>query len=493
MAVREPARLYSAAQSRAVDRCAIEEHGLPGTVLMARAARAAFRELLLRWPQPGLLQVLCGPGNNGGDGLLLAALAQERGIATRVYLVDGEPRSEDARHAARRARVAGVEPAAFRAAALERRGLVVDAMLGTGIQGPPRPAYAEAISAVNALALPVLAIDVPSGLDGDSGAVAGVAIAARCTVSFITAKRGLYTALGPEHAGERLLDDLDVPAAAFAAAGEAVELLDLARERGALPERPPAAHKGRFGRCLLVGGDHGMGGAVLLAAEAALRSGVGLLRVATREAHIAPLLARRPEAMARAVRGYNDLKPLLAWADAVIIGPGLGVGPWGEQLLLAVREAGLPTLYDADALNLAAAQEGWRWPARSLVTPHPGEAARLLDCTAAAVQADRFAALQALIARGVDAAILKGNGSLVAGRGALALCAAGNPGMASGGMGDVLSGIGGALLAQGLEVEAAARLACLVHALAADRAAQELGETALLASDLAPRLAELLP
>jgi NAD(P)H-hydrate epimerase len=492
MALLQPDEFYDAQQSRAVDRCAIETCGLPGPVLMARAARAAFRELLRRVREPDMLQVLCGNGNNGGDGLLLAALARGRGIPVAVFLVGGEPKSPDAVRAAQRARAAGCELQPFSAAALRPGGVVVDAMLGTGIRGAPRPEYCEAIEAVNALGLPVLALDVPSGLEADTGHAEGPAVRAHWTVSFITAKRGLYTGAGPNHAGARVVDDLEVPAEAYAAAGAAVSRLSLQRELRSLPALRPAAHKGHFGRCLLVGGDQGMGGAVLLAAEAALRSGVGLLRVATQEAHLAPLLSRTPEAMPVALRGHNDLAPLLDWADAVVLGPGLGQGPWGEQLLRVGLASGKPLLLDADALNLVAAHR-LQLPPRTLITPHPGEAGRLLGCDSFAVQRDRFAAMAALrSATGADAVVLKGVGSLVGDGDRVALCAAGNPGMASGGMGDVLSGIAGALLAQGLAPGAAARLGCVLHAEAGDRAAQRLGQRALLASDLARELPGLL-
>jgi hydroxyethylthiazole kinase-like uncharacterized protein yjeF len=492
MALAEPRRLYDAAQSRAVDRGVIERHGLAGPVLMARAARAAFRELLRRWPRPERLQVLCGPGNNGGDGLLLAALARGRAIPVTALLVDGEPRSPDARRAAERARAAGVVLAPFAAAQLEGAGVVVDGMLGTGISGAPRPAYAAAIDAVNNLSLPTLALDVPSGLNADTGRAAGAAVRAGLTVSFITAKRGLYTGDGPDLAGDRLLDDLEVPGEAYAEAGAPVDVLELAVELAALPALRAATHKGDLGRCLLVGGDEGMGGAVLLAAETALRSGVGLLRVATREAHITPLLARRPEAMALALRGRGDLAPQLDWADSLIVGPGLGQAPWGEQLLRLCLESGKPMLLDADALNLIA-RDSLPLPPRCLITPHPGEAGRLLGCPATAVQDDRFAAVSALRRLGARGVILKGVGSLVGGEHGTALCTAGNPGMASGGMGDVLSGLAGGLLAQGMDPGSAARLGCLLHGMAGDRAAQRRGRRPLLAADLVDELGALLP
>ena len=487
----QPRFLYTAEQSRAVDRCAIEEHGLPGPLLMARAARAAFERLLERVPQPELLQVLCGPGNNGGDGLLLAMLAQGRGIPVRVYLVDGPPRTDDARQAAARARRAGIAPRRFEAAALEARGVVVDAMLGTGIRGAPRAPYREAIAAVNASGAPVLALDVPSGVDADTGAVAAEAVRATWTLSFITAKRGLFTARGPQQAGARWVDDLAVPRAAFAAAGGACAVLALDEERRHIPGRALDAHKGHFGRCLLVGGDHGMGGAVILAAEGALRCGVGLARVATRAEHIAPLLARLPACMVSAVAHRNDIAPLLAWADAVVIGPGLGAAPWGEQMLHAALASARPLLVDADALRLIA-QRPSPLPAGSVLTPHPGEAAALLGTSSAAIQADRCRAAATLARTYAATVVLKGQGSLVAGDAGLAMSLSGNPGMASGGMGDVLSGIIGSFLAQGVPADAAARLGTELHAVAADRAAQRVGRIALLPMDVIAELGALL-
>lgn len=487
-----PLRLYTAAQSRAVDRCAIEEHGLPGPLLMARAARTAFELLLEREPEPELLQVLCGPGNNGGDGLLLAVLAQGRGIPVRVLLVGGESRSDDARAAAEKARSSGLELRPFEAAALDPHGVVVDAMLGTGISGAPRAAFAEAIDAVNALGVPVLALDVPSGVNSDTGHAEGPAIRATWTISFITAKAGLFTGDGAALAGERTLNDLAVPLEAYAVAGPAISVLDRESLISAMPSRAAGAHKGDFGRCLLVGGDDGMGGAIILAAEAALRTGVGLARAATRAAHIPPLLARRPECMVAAVDHRNHLLPLLDWPSAVVIGPGLGQAPWGEQMLHGVMASGRPLVVDADALNLLAA-DARPLPDGSIITPHPGEAARLLGCNSDEIQANRFAAATSLAQRFNAVVVLKGQGTIVATADQSMLCAAGNPGMASGGMGDVLSGILGSLLAQGLPAWDAARLGTLLHSEAADRAAAEQGMASLLASDLFPALAELLP
>lgn len=487
-----PSELYTAAQSRAVDQSAIEAHGLPGTLLMARAARAAFELLLTVQPNLTQLQVLCGSGNNGGDGLLVAILACARGIDTRVLLVDGEPRSTDAMKALAQARQCGVSIESFSPGAIAAKGVVVDGMLGTGIQGVVREAYRLAIVELNALDLPVFALDLPSGIDCDAATVAGVAVRARWTISFITAKRGLFTGAGAEHAGERFADDLDVPADAYAAAGVACKVLQLDCELRALPRRSVTSHKGSFGRCLLVGGDRGMGGAIVLAAEAALRTGAGLVQVATRAENVAPLLARVPECLARGVDHRNALLPLLAEADAIVLGPGLGQEAWGEQMLHACFAAGKPLLLDADALNLIAASKSTALPSQTVITPHPGEAGRLLKCPGSDVQGNRFVAAQRLAEAYAATVVLKGNGSLVQTPSELCVCLAGNPGMASGGMGDVLSGVIGALLAQGMAPPAAARLGTLLHSHAGDVAAREIGQAALLASDLIVPLARLL-
>lgn len=491
-----PQRLYSAAQTRALDSAAIERCSIPGHVLMRRAAEAAYARLLRRWPAPAAIIVLCGGGNNGGDGYLLAALAKKRGHAVRVFHGSDPSRLRgDAASACEQALAEGVPVAAWERGALqaEPESVVVDALLGTGLGGPVREDVARIIDTLNGSGLPVLAVDIPSGLCADSGTVLGSAVRATATVSFIGRKRGLYTGAGPDHCGDLDFDDLAVPAAVYAAVppGDSWTLLDPARERDALAPRPADAHKGHFGNVLVIGGERGMGGAALLAAEAALRAGAGLVRIATRAEHVAPALARLPAAMAAAVADVHELQPLLAVSDVLVLGPGLGRGPWAEQLYECARGAQLPAVLDADALALLAAR-GDPWSAPAVLTPHPGEAARLLGSDSARVQADRFASARALAERYRATAVLKGNGSLVAAPdGAGALCAAGNPGMATGGMGDVLAGLIGGLLAQGLDGAAAARLAVSTHAAAADLAAAD-GQRGLLPTDLFAPLRRLL-
>lgn len=258
-----------------------------------------------------------------------------------------------------------------------------------------------------------------------------------------------------------------------------------------LPLRQRDAHKGMHGHVLCIGGDHGSGGAVILAAQAALRCGAGLVSVATRGVHIAPLLARSPEVMAHAVETVSQLDPLLARASVVALGPGLGQDDWGKALLTRVLEAEQPRVFDADALNLLV-QEGRRLRSSDVITPHPGEAARLLGCTVSDVQNDRLSAVEALQQRWGAVVVLKGAGTLIKPvKGVSMQIAAGNPGMAVGGMGDVLTGCIAALIGQGLSVSDAATAGALLHAAAGDAAAQEGGERGLLPSDLLPWLRRL--
>ena len=492
--------LYSAGEVRALDREAIEREGIPAAVLMARAGRAAFTLLRRLYPERSAIEVLCGTGNNGGDGFVVARLARDHGLGVRLRLVgDAQRLQGEALAAADAARAAGVAIEAFDAGvpAIDD-ALIVDALLGTGFSGEPRAEQAQAIAWVNAAGLPVLAIDLPSGLCAGTGAVRGVVVRATHTISFIGRKRGAWTGEGAQYCGERHFDALGVPDAVFARVAPSACLLELASLLTMLPPRSRNAHKGHFGHVLVVGGNHGMAGAALMAAIAAARCGAGLVSAAVRPGNEAAFLARCPELMVRGIAHGHELEALLERASVIVLGPGLGRDAWAGQLLRVVLSADMPTVIDADGLNLLAAGacQGMSHLARKWVlTPHPGEAARLLGVDTASVSADRFAALRALRARYPGTVVLKGSGTLVAGEGTDALpgvCPYGNPGMASGGMGDVLSGVIGALLAQGLDGPAAARLGVCVHARAADLAAAREGERGLLASDLIPLVRALL-
>jgi NAD(P)H-hydrate epimerase len=486
--------LYSAAETRALDQWAIRHGGISGAVLMSRAAAATLEQLLRHWPQAALLQIMCGTGNNGGDGYLIADQAHRRGIPVQVLQVADPARIRgDALRAREQALANGVAVLPFSPAALRSSAVLVDAMLGTGLGGEVRAPFADAIDTCNNSGLPLVAVDIPSGLCSDTGRILGRAIRADLTVTFIACKRGLFTLHGPDCCGALEFSDLSLPLEAYRAVPPTWRRLDLDVLLAQWPRRPTLAHKGNYGTVLVVGGDSGMAGAAALAAEAALRSGAGLVRVATRPEHVSAIISRTPEAMVTGVRSGQDLQPLLAAADVLVVGPGLGRSSWSQQLLQAAAASQLPCVLDADGLNLLAEGQVLKPGRRDhwLYTPHPGEAARLLGTTTSAVQEDRFAAAVQLQERLGGAVVLKGNGSLIVAGEQRLLSDYGNPGMASGGMGDVLSGIVGGLLAQGLEGAAAAAMAVCLHGAAADLAAEQ-GERGLLASDLMQPLRRLL-
>jgi NAD(P)H-hydrate epimerase len=483
-----PLQVFSAAQVRALD-AALIAAGTPGFELMHRAAHAAWRLLRQHWAELGAVTVLAGRGNNAGDGYLLAALAQRAGWQVRVLAV-GDPGQlqGDAALACAEARSAGVPISPWsECAALH--GVVVDALLGTGLQGEVREPYAQAIRLINASGLPVLALDIPSGLCSDRGCELGVAVQASLTVTFIGLKLGLLTGAGPEKTGTLYFAGLQADPQLLAAAPCKARRLAPGMLT-ALAPRALNAHKGQFGHLLLLGGERGLGGAVLLAAESALRAGTGLVSLATRPEHVRAALARCPEMMTLGIRSANQLQPLLERVDVLVVGPGLGEGAWGRSLLSAAAGQACAQVWDADALNLLA-QDACSLPKGCVLTPHPGEAARLLGCTIAQVQTDRPAAALALALRYGATIVLKGAGSLVASAdGRLAVCTHGHPAMAGAGLGDVLAGLIGALLAQGLAPFEAACLAVWLHA----RAGEMLGKggRGLLAGDLPPVIRLLL-
>jgi NAD(P)H-hydrate epimerase len=484
--------LYTAAQVRELDRIAIEEKAVPGYQLMCRAGQALADCVQRCWPAARQVCVLCGPGNNGGDGYVLARLLRDAGLQALVlFLADPESLQGDALRAATDYLAAGGEAQAFAGSLPAGAHLLVDALLGTGLARPVEGDYRLAIERLNQHEAPVLAADIPSGLHADSGRVLGAAVEADTTVTFIGRKRGLYTGAGVRCTGHLEFDGLEVAADIHAGQSAEVQLIERPPFGPLAGARAADAHKGDFGHVLVVGGNHGMAGAARLAAEAAARCGAGLVSVACRGVNVGGLNAGCYELMVHAVRQAAELDPLLSRASVVLVGPGLGQDRWSRQLFERVVAAKLPLVVDADALNLLSrdplSRDGW------ILTPHPGEAGRLLQWATSAVQQDRFAAVQQLVDRYKGVVVLKGAGSLISeGGGPVRLCDRGNPGMASGGMGDVLSGVLAALVAQGLSLFEAASAAVWLHGKAADLAAGESGERGLLAGDLMPFLRKLI-
>ncbi|MEO8671944.1 MAG: NAD(P)H-hydrate dehydratase [Tahibacter sp.] len=481
--------LFTAAQSRAIDARISEEHALSGFELMQRAAAAAWDCLRRHWPAARRLTVLCGPGNNGADGFLLARIAGQAGLAVTVIAL-GDSAAGDATRA--RGSWNGPIIRAAHGLQLAASDLLVDALFGTGLSRDMKDVAATLIAGINAHDAPVFSLDVPSGICSDSGRVRGCAVRAYVTLAFIVWKRGIFTGAALDHGGIAELGLLDLPSDWIEwGAGDAA-LLAWPEVLEQLPPRPNDSHKGLFGNVLAIGGDHGMGGAIALAAHSALRSGAGLVQVATRAAHVGALLTARPELMVRGVEGPQDLHASLERATVIALGPGLGTAAWGHALWHAALDSGRRTVLDADALTLLA-RHPRSLPAQAVLTPHPAEAARLLGTDTAQIQRDRYAAVRELASRYAAVVVLKGAGSLIASpSGQVRVCRWGNPGMATAGMGDVLTGVVAALLAQGLDAWPAACLAVAIHARAGDAAAAERGPRGLLASDVLPAVQALL-
>ncbi len=486
-----PDRLYTAAQTRALDRTLIEG-GIPGIELMTRAGRAALKVALTQWPDRERVVVVCGPGNNGGDGFVFARLAAELGLRPRVLLLGERQRIRgDARLALDAMEEAGVPLEPYRAEALEGAEYVVDGLFGTGLDRQVGGAWAEAIEAMNRQPAPILALDLPSGLHADTGAVLGVAVRAAHTATFIALKVGMFTHQGPDHCGRIHYQDLGASPAIFDSHPPVARLFRHPVMR--LAPRRRESHKGTYGHVLVVGGEQGYAGAARMAAEAALRVGAGLVSVATRAAHATDLGAGRPELMVHGVETAADLHPLLARADVVLVGPGLGQGEWARSMLTGLQNWRGALVVDADALAAMPQVRELGDPTRRVFTPHPGEAARLLGTAVEDVQRDRLQAVRRLAALATGHWLLKGCGTLVShpGSSTLWLSPEGNPGMATGGMGDVLAGVLAGLLAQlegeGWEVAEAVRHGVALHAWAGDRAAAE-GMRGMLPTDLYPHL-----
>ncbi|MAS05799.1 MAG: bifunctional ADP-dependent NAD(P)H-hydrate dehydratase/NAD(P)H-hydrate epimerase [Xanthomonadales bacterium] len=490
-------RLYRADQVRELDRRAIagnaEDRGIAGFELMQRAGAAVFRAVRARFPEAKSLVACCGGGNNGGDGYVVASLARRAGLQVRVIAMKAPAELDgDARRAADAWLDAG-GPVSEPDGQIEA-DVIVDALLGTGLDREVRDDYAALIESMNASDAAVVAVDVPSGLQADTGMPLGTAVRADATVSFIGRKRGLETGRAPDFTGAVLFDDLDVPDSAYRDLDpDAVRLSDTAVQEF-LPPRMRAVHKGALGHPLVCGGDFNMPGAVLLAARAALVTGSGLVSVATRREHSMALAGSLPEAMWADGESGDTLDALAARTDVIALGPGLGTSDWSREAWRRLLGRDLPVVLDADGLNLLAEhgfdRENW------ILTPHPGEAGRLLEVSTADVQRDRFAAARELAERFRAVVVLKGAGSLVADPdGRVALCPFGNPAMATAGMGDALTGIIASLVGQGGRREGmlfdAACAGVVVHARAGDVAAE--GRRAILAGELIAAVPRVLP
>jgi len=497
--------LLTTGQSRALDQAVSVDLSLTGNALMELASTAIFEAICAWCPELNAISVFCGTGNNGGDGWVIARLALEAGLNVQVEMVGGPERiGGDAAKAYAAFLKAGglISPSPLSLEALTEQDVIVDAILGTGLRGAVRDHQQVAIDRINASAGTVVSVDCPSGLCSDSGSALPRAVRADLTLTVIAPKQGLFTGDALDCVGQ--LKYLPVVSAEpqINALDPKAELLELLLHEGHADQhvelglvRASNSHKGHFGRILVVAGNTGMAGAAILASEAALRSGAGLVSAASRADTVMALLQRRPEVMAHEVTQAAELTPLLQMAEVVIVGPGLGRDDWAAGLLGQVLDAELPTVIDADALHLLpSVSQNQPLHTNCVLTPHPGEAAALLKISTRDVMADRFAASRALARRFNAVTVLKGAGTVIteADGERVAICPYGNAGMATAGSGDVLAGVIGTLLAQTGSAAHAAALGCCLHAMAGDAVAAERGKAGLVAGDLVDALGPLV-
>lgn len=479
--------LYSARQLKECERKACLELNTTEAELMNHAGESAFMLLKKHYPLAKKIIIFCGGGKNAGDGYVLARLAKNKGFLIHINqykLACHLP--NPACSAAIIAQQNGVscqhliDPHDFEA------DVIVDALLGIGLKGDVREPLLSAINQINESNLPVLSLDIPSGLNADTGRVMGVCVKASATLSFIGPKQGMYTLDGPDQCGLIFQDDLSI-GSSLASVEPGVSCLAAPSFKNRLKN----SHKHQFGHVLIVGGNEGMLGAVQLAAKAALRAGAGMVSIATHPVHANQGFSGLPEAMVYGIEQKIDLQHALDSATVCVIGPGLGDDAWARQLFEQVISSHLPMIIDAGALRLLAEapQRDDNW----LLTPHPGEAASLLECTTDEIQENRFSAVKHLQDKFGGTVILKGRGTLIASDAPLIyLCAQGNPGMATAGMGDVLSGITAGLAAQGFSLVEAAKAGVWLHASACDAVARNQGERGMIASDIFSYLQRLV-
>jgi NAD(P)H-hydrate epimerase len=497
-----PDNLYRVDSIVQLEQLAIKQFGIPAYELMKRAGQAVFDVVVSRYSQHKKMLVLCGAGNNAGDGYVVARLARQAGLDVQVIsLIDPATLKNEALLAYQDWQSLA-ENSAMDQSLIDEADIIIDALLGTGLKRDVSAQWADWINAVNKAAKPVIAVDLPSGLIADTGAIAGGAVQADITVCFIGLKQGLFTAQAKDVCGEIIFHDLAVPDEAFARIDADARLIQ-GVDYTLLPKRKASSNKGNFGHVLIIGGNTGMPGAVILAAKAALRTGAGLVTIVSAASNLEAVITAVPEAMVKAC-DENTLpdvlnKAFLKKVTHVAIGMGLGQDDWSQAMLHFCASLNKPLLVDADALNLLAKTDDIKIKSALVITPHPGEAARLLSTgtalNSADIQSDRFAAIKQL-RQLFDTSescvvVLKGSGSLIFDGRQIKVCALGNAVMAAPGMGDVLSGIIIALLAQKINTGDAAELGVCLHAAAAQSVSR--GKTrGLLASDVINKLPEVL-
>jgi NAD(P)H-hydrate epimerase len=479
MTVNLPRELYSTQQIKIVEQFVIQKGILSGFTLMERAGNAVFEYVQYSYSSAKNMSIFCGSGNNAGDGYIVATRALQAGLNVCVYSVSEITELQgDALLAYQQYINAGGNVIPFQIDVIFDSDIIIDALLGTGLNRQVTQKYEQAINAINESRCPVIAVDIPSGLHADTGNVMGVAVEANATITFIGLKQGLFTGFAVQYTGKIILASLALPDIAWQHVSSSITRV----LPNALPPRQKYAHKGHFGHVLVIGGDVGYSGAARLAGMAALRMGAGLVSIATHPDNAAVMNIACPELMCHGVANSTQLHDLLEKASVIVLGTGLGQRDWGKVLFTTAINCNKPIIVDADGLNFLAQfpKHNPQW----ILTPHVGEASRLLGSTIKTIQKNRFEAAQTLQQKYGGVVLLKGAGTLIATDNQIAISNTGNPGMASGGMGDVLAGVIASLVAQGMSLEDAAKQGAYAHGIAADNAVKQDGERGLLASDL---------
>ncbi|WED29207.1 NAD(P)H-hydrate dehydratase [Vibrio sp. DW001] len=483
--------LYTAQQVKAGERKLSAELGIDMFELMERAGTAVFEHIQRCFPDSHSMHVYCGSGNNGGDGYVIARLAKASGYSvTLIHVGELSKVKGDAKIAQEKWARVGGKIDSFSDITSKKCDLIVDALLGTGFEGNLREEQAQVITHINRSEAETISVDIPSGLCPDSGSVSGACVAARYTVSFIGLKRGLYTGQAANYTGDIIFAGLGLSDVFTKSVLSNIKLISKSDVNDHLAKRARASHKGDFGRVLCLGGDRGLFGAIRLTSEACARVGAGLTRVVTQPENVPALVSARPELMVFDWRGNsNEINDHLWWTDVIALGPGLGSSSWGRSLVGYSRTVEKPMVVDADGLNVLAKTPDFN--RRRVITPHPGEASRLLNMSVPEVELNRFSSARTLQLKYGGVVVLKGAGTIIYDGESYWVCQSGNPGMATGGMGDVLTGVIAGLIAQGLSLSVAARVGVWIHSSAADICVEKEGERGLLASDLFPIIRRL--
>ena len=491
--------LFSIAQIRQIEKRAIELENKTTEHLMISAAKFCLNSLQEKWPDEKNLTLYCGTGNNGGDGLYFGLLAKEAGYQVEVVMLapsktEGEPKHLSAIRL--KLRQAGIEPIIFTSHFIPSGKILVDALLGIGLKGTLKTEYHEVIEHINFYRqqknIKVLAVDIPSGLDADTGSVADIAVKADMTVTFIGYKPGLLTAAGPEYCGDIVISKLALPDEIFQDIQPFCKKITPQTVQSHLPVRSKTAHKNDSGHVVVIGGGElHLAGAGLLSALAALKIGAGLVSLVVPSKSYMRISHAPAELMCYAIDNFNqETAGFLANASVIVIGPGLGQNAWSKQALTYVLMLNKQVVYDADALNLIAKEDlgasmFLNDENKSIFTPHPGEAARLLNTSSEALQLDRFKACQTISTQYHATVVLKGAGSLIYNQSHLfSMCTTSEPALATAGTGDVLTGIISGLWAQGLHTHDAASCGVWLHAFLAQLQSKKMGHRGFVASDI---------